>query len=163
MKIRYNFVCLIMFMLLGLAACTSPDEHIDAQFKTLPQVDSTLLYEYGAAYSSATGDCGGRFQDRWYGTSMSAADVRKVFLDYISHNGWSIWPEEVVEIWSQEGKDGLYRMGMDVFSDPASISQQQADYKLPSSVLIDTTHYQTIYLLSMTYRSSYAAKKCFGH
>lgn len=163
MKMRYHFICLIMCIGLGLAGCSSPDERIDAQFDTLPQVDSTLLYDYSAAYSSATGDCGGTFQDRWYGTSVSAEDVRNLYLDYLSRNGWSIWPEEVVEIWSQEGKDGLYRMGINIFSDPTSISQQQADYKLPSSVLIDATHYQTVYLLSMTYRSSYAAKKCFGH
>ena len=146
-----------------LSACTSPEDRLKSQFDTLPQVDSTLLYEYSAAYSSATGDCGGTFQDRWYGTSMSTEDVEKLYSDYLSRNGWIIWPEEVVEIWSRESDDGLYRIGVDVFPNSVEISQEQGDYQLPASVLVEASQYQTIYSLNMTYKTLYAAKKCFGH
>ena len=161
-KSHFSFFCLAILIAWLLPACTSSEERITAQFDTLPQIDSTILYEYSAAYSSATGDCGGTFQDRWYGTSMSAEDVEKLFSDYLSLNGWSIWPEEVIEIWSREDDDGLYRMSVDIFAEAAEISQEQASYKLPKSVLVEASQYQTIYLLSMTYKTLYAAKKCFG-
>lgn len=145
-----------------LSACVSPEERIKAQFDTLPQPDSTLLYEYSASSSSATGDCAGVFMHRWYGTAMSTEDVAKFYADYLANHGWGIRPEEVVEIWSREDKDGLYRIGVDVFVDPKAISQEQGDYQLPATVLLETSQHATVYLLSMTYMVPYATKKCFG-
>ena len=163
MKIIYRFLWLLIFTALGLVSCTSPEERINAQFDALPHVNSALLYQYGAAASSATGDCGGEFQHRWYGTAMSDQDVTNFYSDYFSDNGWSVRPEEVVEIWSREDDDGLYRIGVSVFTDPADISQEQGSYRLPTSVILEAAHDQTVYLVGMFYMTPYAAEKCFGH
>jgi hypothetical protein len=163
MKIRYHFACLIMFMVLGLASCASPEERINAQFDTLPQLDSILLYEYGATSSSATGDCGGVFLHRWYGTATSKEDVAKFYTDYLTNNGWSVWSGEAVEIWSRESDDGLYRIGVTVFDDSGDISQEQGNYQLPAMGLLAASQQETVYLLSMTYTVPRVAKKCFGH
>jgi len=166
MKLTKSHLCFFWLALLtvwALSSCASPEERIKAQFDTLPQPDSTLLYEYGDASSSATGDCSGVFLHRWYGTAMNKEDVAKFYTDYLTNNGWSIWSGEAVEIWSREGKDGLYRTHIDIFTDPKTISQEQGNYQLPETVLMETSQHPTIYLLSMTYMVSRAAKKCFGH
>jgi hypothetical protein len=163
MKIHYHFLWLLIFTVLGLVSCTSPEERINAQFDALPHVDSALLYQYGAAASSATGECGGDFQHRWYGTAISDRDVTKFYSTYLSDNGWSVRPEEVVEIWSREEDDGLYRIGVSVFTDPTDISHEQGSYRLPASVMLEAAHYQTVYLVSMFYMTPYATEKCFGH
>jgi hypothetical protein len=75
--------------------------------------------------------------------------------------GWSIWPEEVVEIWSKEGENGLYRVHIDVFADPAKISQQQGSYRFPDSEYAELSLQKTVYLLSITYMSSSEATECF--
>jgi len=162
-KSRFSFFWLALLMVWILSACVSPEEHIKAQFDALPQTDSTLLYEYSASFSSATGDCAGVFMHRWHGTAMSKEDVAKFYTDYLTNHGWSIRSEEVVEIWSREDEDGLYRTGVSVFTDPRTISQEQGDYQLPETVLLETSQHPTVYLLSMTYMVPYAAKKCFGH
>ena len=94
---------------------------------------------------------------------MSDQDVTNFYSDYFSDNGWSVRPEEVVEIWSREDDDGLYRIGVSVFTDPADISQEQGSYRLPASVILEAAHYQTVYLVSMFYMTPYAAEKCFEH
>jgi hypothetical protein len=157
-----HFSWLIFFMVLGLASCTSPDERINAQFDTLPLQDSIFLYQYGAASSSATGDCGGVFQHRWYGTATSQEEIANFYADYLSDNGWSILPGEAVKIWSRSGSDGLYRTGVTIFADSADISQEQGSYQLPEKTLLSFTEYRTIYILSMTYMSPRMAEKCFG-
>jgi hypothetical protein len=161
-KIRY-LSWLILFMVLGLASCISPDERINAQFDTLPQQDSILLYKFGAASSSATGDCGGVFQHRWYGTAMIKEDVAKFYAEYLTDNGWSVWSGEAVEIWSRESDDGLYRTGVSIFADTGDISQEQGSYQLPATVLLEASKYQTVYLLSMTYSVPRVAERCFEH
>lgn len=143
-------------------SCASAEDLLKAKFGTLPQVDATLLYEYGDVSSGATGKCIGIFFDRWYGTTLDAKTVAKIYSDGFAESGWSIRPDEVVEIWSIESEDGLYRAGLDTFSDPTAISQEQGGYKLPDAVLYDAVRYQTVYLLSMVYMSRYAADKCFG-
>jgi hypothetical protein len=152
-------VAVILYFVLS----PKPEQRLMAKFDTLPSTDSTLLYEYGDTSSSATGQCIGIFQDYWYGTALSSEDVINLYSDYFSKNGWNIRPEEVVKIWSQETDDGLYRTVIDVFADQAVISQEQGYYRLPDSVLLEATHYQTVYLLSMTYMSPLAAKRCFGN
>jgi len=146
-----------------LAACVSPEERIKAQFDTLPQTDSTLLYEYSASSSSATGDCAGVFMHRWYGTTISKKDVAKFYADYLTNHGWSIRSEGVGGIWNRENEDGLYRIAVDVIADPKAISQEQGNYQLPETFLLEASQHPTVYLLSMTYMVPYAAKKCFGH
>jgi len=162
MKLRRDHFGLAIVTALVLTSCVSAEERLNAKFDTLPQVASTLLYEYGAVSSGATGECIGTSLHRWYGTTLDAKTVAKIYSDGFAENGWSIRPEEVVEIWSTEGEDGLYRVGLDVFADPAVISQEQGSYKLPDSVLYDAVRYQTVYLLSMVYMSPSAADKCFG-
>jgi hypothetical protein len=163
LKVQYHYFRLVVLVLLGLVACTSPDEHIKTQFDTLPQPDSTLLYEYGAASSGATGDCGGVFLHRWYGTAMSKEDMTMFYADYLANSGWSIRSEDVVEVWSRESKEGLYRMVIDVFTDPQTISQEQGNYRLPATVLREAHQYQMVYLLSMIHAVPWVAKKCFEH
>jgi len=164
MKLRRGHFWLAIATATALVAtsCVSAEGRLNAKFDTLPQVDATLLYEHGDVSSGATGNCTVIFLDRWYGTTLDAKTVAKIYSDGFAENGWSIRPEEVVEIWSTEGDDGLYRVRLDVFADPTVISQQQVSYKLPDSVLYDAVRYQTVYLLSMVYMSPYAADKCFG-
>jgi len=145
-----------------LTSCVSAEERLNNKFDTLPEVESTLIYEYSDVFSGATGECHGTFLDRWFGTELDAETVSKLYSVAFSEKGWTIWPEEVVEIWSIEGDNGLYRAGLDVFADPTNISQQQADYRLSESVFRELSHYRTAYLLSMTYSSSSVVKRCFG-
>lgn len=163
MRSGYNHFWLAIATALALTSCISPEKRLSAKFDTLPPVASTLLYEYSAVSSGASGECKGTFLHRWYGTALDAETVAKIYSDGFVDNGWSIRPEEVVEIWSTESEDGLYRAGLDAFADPTSISQEQGSYKLPDSVLLDAVHYQTVYLLHMVYMSPSAADKCFGH
>ncbi len=162
MKSRYRSLWITMLLVFVLTSCVSAEERLNSKFDTLPEVDSTLVYEYGAEYSGATGRCTGVFLDRWYGTELDAETVLKLYSDGFLKDGWAIWPEDVVEIWSMESNDGLYRTGLDVFAESTSVSQEQADYRLPDSVFREFSHYRTVYLLSMTYRSSSVAKRCFG-
>jgi len=141
----------------------SPDKRINDQFEALPQINSTLLYEFSGVSSSATGECIGSFQVRWYGTAMNAEDIKKEYSGYLADNGWKIRLEEVVEIWSLETDDGLYRLGTSIFTNPDSISQEQGSYRLPDSILYEANRYHTVYTLSMVYASPYVAKKCSGH
>ena len=162
MKSQYSSFQIVLIGVFLSASCVSAEERLQAKFDTLPRIDSTLLYDYGGVSSSATGDCSGSFRVHWYGIAMSTEDVIKFYSDYLTDNGWRVLPEEVVEIWSQDSDDGLYRMGVDVFTDPGAISQEQGSYKLPNSVLHKFVNYQTVYLLSMTYMYPSASKKCFG-
>src|SRR5262245_8005252 len=139
MKHHHFLACFIIFAVLGLASCASPDERINTQFDNLPQADSTLLYKYGDASSSATGECSGVFQHRWYGTATSKGDVEKFYTDYLTDNGWSVWSGEAVEIWSQKESEGLYRIGVTVFTDPGDISQEQGSYQLPKTVWLEAS------------------------
>ena len=150
---------MLVFM---LTSCVSAEERLNSQFDALPEVDSILIYESSSVFSGATGRCKGTFLDRWYGTTLDAETVSKLYTESFSEKDWIIWPEEVVEIWSLESNDGLYRAHLDVFADPTSISQEQGSYRLPNSVSDELARYQTVYLLSMTYMSSSEAKKCFG-
>lgn len=143
-----------------LSACTSSEERIKAEFDKLPQTDSVLIYEHGNVSSSATGDCTGTVQDQWYGTTMYAETVAKLYSDYLADNGWSIRATEVVEVWSREGNDGLYRVGIDIFTDPKTIPSEQGSYELPASVLTTASQYPTVYRLSMFYMYPNVAKKC---
>ena len=136
MKLRLRAFCLVVATL-GLVSCTPPKERLISKFDALPQIDSVLLYEYSDAFYSASGECIGTFLDRWYGTSTSSEDVTKLYSASLPKNGWSIWPEDVVEIWSLQNSDGLYRTGVNVYNDPATISQQQADYQLPDSFYLE--------------------------
>jgi hypothetical protein len=161
-KLRFNYFWFAMLMVWSLSSCVSPEERLKDQFNMLPRLDSTLLYEYGATSSGATGDCIGVFEHRWYGTSTSNEDIAKFYTDYLNNNGWSIWSGEAVEIWSREQEDGLYRTGIDIFSDPKTISKEQGSYQLPTTVLLEASQHETVYLLSMTYMVPRVAKKCFG-
>jgi hypothetical protein len=160
-KSRFSFFWLAVLMV--LSACASPEERIKAQFDALPQVDSILLYEYSDSSSSATGDCAGVFLHRWYGTTRNEEDLTNLYTDYLTNNGWSIWSGESVEVWSREDEDGLYRTRLSVFTDPKTVSQEQGNYQLPTTVLLEASRHKTVYLLSMTYMVPRAAKKCFGH
>ena len=162
MKSRYGFLGIAILLILVLSSCVSAAGLLNSKFETLPKLDSTLLYEYGAVYSGATGRCAGTFSDRWYGTELDAETVSQLYSDGFLKDGWTIWPEDVVEIWSMEGKDGLYRVDLDIFVDPANISKQQYSYELPDLVFSELSHYRTAYLLSMTYRSLSMARRCFG-
>ena len=162
MKSRYRYLLITIVLVFVLTSCVSAEERLNKKFDTLPEVESTLIYEYSDVFSGASGRCHGTFLDRWYGTELDAETVSKLYTDSFSEKGWTIWPEEVVEIWSLESNDGLYRVGLDVFTDLADISQQQDGYKLSESVFRELSHYRTVYLLGMTYRSSSVAKRCFG-
>lgn len=161
MKPRYNSLWSAIVLVFMLTSCVSVEERLNSQFDALPKVDSTLIYEYSSVFSGATGRCKGTFLDRWYGTTLDAETVSKLYTDSFSKKGWNIWPEEVVDIWSLESNDGLYRVHLDVFADPASISQEQGSYRLSDLVSHELSRYQTVYLLGMTYMSSSEAKKCF--
>jgi hypothetical protein len=161
MKLHLGSFWIAIVMALGLISCVSAEDRLKAKFDTLPQVDATLLYEYRDVSSGATGECIGTFLDRWYGTTLDAETVEKIYSNSFVKTGWSIRPEEVVEIWSTEGEDGLYRASLDIFADPAVISQEQGGYKLPDSILHDAVSYQTVYLLGMVYMFPNVAQKCF--
>jgi hypothetical protein len=162
MKPRYSSIWIAILLVFVLTSCVSAKERLNNKFDTLPEVESTLIYEYTDVFSGATGRCTGKFVDRWYGTDLDAQTVSKLYSDAFSEKGWIIWPEEVVEIWSIEGDNGLYRAGVSVYADPNSISQEQADYRLPDSIFRELSHYRTVYLLSMTYSPSSVVKRCFG-
>jgi len=162
MRTRYVPLWIFMVLLFVLTSCVSAEERLNEKFETLPEVESILIYEYSSEYSGATGRCKGTLMDRWYGSEQDSETISKLYSDAFSEKGWIIWPEDVVEIWSIEGDNGLYRVGLDVFAEPASVSQEQASYRLPDSVFRELSQYRTVYLLSMTYRSSAVAKKCFG-
>jgi len=162
MKLYLGSFWLLAFVVIGLTSCASSEERLNSMFEALPQIDSTLLFEYSDTYSSATGECVGVFLDRWYGTSTTSEDVTALYFASLPKDGWNIWPEDVVEIWSLQNSDGLFRMTVDVYNDPGSISQQQANYQLPNSFYPEASHYRTVYLVSMTYRSPAAAERCFG-
>lgn len=153
---------LIVLLAFGLAACTSPEDLLTTQLDALPQ-DDVLLYKHTDTASGATGQCVGLFQDRWYGTALNAEEVVQRYVAYFPANGWQIWPSEVVEIWSQEDEAGLYRVSTTIYANLTDIDQEQGHYQLPDSLLLEAAQYQTIYLLSMTYMTPYAAEKCFGH
>ena len=146
-----------------LTSCTDPKTLLSAELDTFPNPNSTLLHEYGAVSSSATGDCIVTFMDRWYGTSINIEEITELFSTFFFENGWNIRSEEVVEIWSKKTKDGLYRVGLSTFTDPTAVSQEQGSYRLPDSVLQDFTQHQTIYLLGMTFMYPGPAEKCFGN
>lgn len=162
MKSRFGSLWIAMLVVFVLPSCVSAEEGLKSKFDTLPEIDSILVYEYSAEYSGATGRCTGVFLDRWYGTELNAETVSKLYSDSFLKDGWVIWPEDVVEIWSMESNDGLYRTGLDVFAEPISVSQEQADYRLPDSVFRELSRYRTVYLVSMTYRSLAVARRCFG-
>ena len=162
MKTRYVSLSIFIVFLFLLTSCVSAEVRLNKKFETLPEVESILLYESSSIYSGATGRCKGTFMDRWYGTEQDAETISKLYSDAFSEKGWTIWPEDVVEIWSVESDNGLYRAGLDVFAEPTSVSQEQASYRLPDSVFREFSHYRTVYLISMTYRSSSVAKRCFG-
>jgi hypothetical protein len=162
MESHSSFLWSAAVLLLMLTSCVSVEERLNRQFDALPRIDSSLIYESSSEFSGATGRCKGTFLDRWYGTALDAETVSKLYADSFSEKGWVIWPEEVVEIWSLESNDGLYRAHLDVFADPTGISQEQSSYRLSDSVFHELTQYQTVFLLGMTYMSSSEAKKCYG-
>ncbi len=140
----------------------SPEEHINAQFDTLPQADSTLLYEDGGTSFNAKRDCPRTFQIRWYGTTMYFSTVIKRYRDDFSHNGW--WADPMFDVWGLESADGAYRAGLYIVEDLKKISQEKEDhYKLPASVLAEAAHYRTVYYLDMDYARPDAVKKCRGY
>ncbi len=102
------------------------------------------------------------FLDRWYGTEMTSEEVAKKYQDDLASAGWAVFPEEVVEIWSKESKEGLYRIHMDIFADPKSVPPEQGSYKLPDSIMSVASKYKTVYLMGMTYMYPWVAKKCSG-
>jgi hypothetical protein len=162
MKMRYGLFCLVLAITLTLTSCVSAKNKLNAKFDTLPQIGSTLLYDYSAVFSGATAECRGTLLHRWYGAAIDAEAVTKLYSDSLAKNGWSIWPEEVIKIWSIEGQDGLFRVGVDTFTAADNISKEQGSYQLPDSVLLEATNYQTIYLINMVYMSPSEAKSCFG-
>jgi hypothetical protein len=162
MKSYHKYLWTAVLLVFGLTSCVSAEERLNTKFDTLPEIDSTLVYEYSAEYSGATGGCTGTFLDRWYGTKLDAETVSELYSDSFLKDGWVIWPEDVVEIWSMESKDGLYRVDLDVFADPTHVSKQQYSYRLPDSDFRELSHYRTVYVLSMTYRSLSVARRCFG-
>ena len=162
MKPRYSSIWIVIFLVFVLTSCVSTEERLNNKFDTLPDVESTLIYEYTDVFSGATGQCHGTFMVRWFGTDLETQTVSKLYSDAFSEKGWVIWPEEVVEIWSIEGDNGLYRAGVSVYEDPTSISQEQGSYILPDSVFRELSRYRTVYLLSITYSSSSVVKRCFG-
>jgi len=162
MMSRFSSLWITIVIVLVLTSCVSAEERLNNKFDTLPEVESTLIYEYTDVFSGATGQCHGTFLVRWFGTDLDAETVSKLYSDGFSEKGWIIRPEEVVEIWSIEGDHGLYRTRPSVFVDPTGISQEQGSYRLPDSVFRELPRYRTVYLISMTYSSSSVAKRCFG-
>jgi hypothetical protein len=162
MSSRYSFLWIKVVLLLILTSCVSTEERLSNKFNTLPEVESTLLYEYSDVFSGASGRCHGTFLARWFGTKLDAKTVSKHYSDAFLEKGWVIWPEDVVEIWSIEGDNGLYRAGSSIFADPTSVSQEQGSYRLPVSVFHELSRYRTVYLISMTYSSLSVVRKCFG-
>ena len=162
MKSRYSSLWIAIFLVFVLASCVSVEERLNNKFDTLPEVESTLIYEYTDVFSGATGQCHGTFLVRWFGTDLDAETVLKLYSDAFSEQGWIIRPEDVVEIWSIEGDKGLYRAGSSAFADPTVISQEQGSYRLPDSVFRELPRYRTVYLITITYSSSSVVKRCFG-
>lgn len=162
MKSRFSFLWIIIVSIWVLTSCVSTEERLNNKMDALPEVESTLIYDYTDLGSGATGQCPSTLLVRWFGTELDAETVSKLYSDAFSEQGWIIWPEDVVEIWSIEGDNGLYRGGLSVYVDPTGISQEQGSYRLPDSVFRELSRYRTVYLLSMTYMSSSEAKKCYG-
>ena len=160
---RLKSVIYFLAILTMLTSCTDPKTLLSVELDTFPNPKSTLLYEYSAVSSSATGDCSGTFMHRWYGTSINIEEITEIFSNFFFENDWNIRPGEAVEIWSKKNKEGLYRAGLSTYTDPSAISQEQGSYRLPDSVLQDFTQHQTIYLLGMTFMYPRPAEKCFGN
>jgi hypothetical protein len=155
---RIGIALVVVFL---LTSCISGKEHLKKKLDTLPNLKSTEIFTHSSEFSGATGRCKGTLLDTWYGTDLASEDILESYRNYFIKEGWAIWPDEVVEIWSLESSDGLYRIHIDAFTDPANIPQQQSSYTLPDSVSDELTRYKTVYLLNMTHMSSSNYKKCF--
>lgn len=161
MKLQREYLWMALVLISLLTSCTSDEERLSAQFDALPEVKSVLLYQHSSEFSGAAGRCKGTLLDRWYGTDLEPKIISELYEEHLLAKGWSIWPEEVVEIWSKEGENGLYRVHIDVFADPANISQQQGGYRFPDSEYAELSLHKTVYLLNVTYMSSSEATECF--
>ena len=157
MKSNCKFAVLLASVLLILTSCSSVEEQIRVEFDTLSPPNSTLLYEYTDTYSGATGDCAGRFIDRWYGSEIAYKDLVEMYEDQLSNRGWVLWPENVARIWRKQSQTGLFSLHIQAFTDEDTIL-----YELPASFLHEAANYPTVYVISLTYKSSSAAKRCFG-
>jgi len=155
-------VALILATTLCLASCISIEKEIIHKLDEFPDADSKLIYEYIGTTGGATGDCIGLFTDRWYGTLLSAEEINEQYTIYLQENGWEIWPDEVVEIWSQEVDEGLYRFGINIFPDSNSFAQERGSYRLPDHVIQEAREYSIVYHTTMIFMTQKSANRCFG-
>ncbi len=161
MKLAYKILGLVSSLLLATVACVSSESLIDTEYETLKHPASTLKYEYSFTTSSATGKCVGNAIDRWYGTQEEHGNVLEFFEQQLSGNGWEIWPEDVVQIWRKEDKDGIFTLSLYVFANGEEIDPNRAYYTLPDSILFQATDYQTVYVITLSHMSSADATRCF--
>lgn len=123
--------------------------------------DTTLIYEYQDAYSSATGDCAGMFIDRWYGSEMSYENIVKSYeKKFLDDGNWALRPEDATRIWRKQTQNELFSISIEAFTNQNESNPLHV-YDLPDSLLQATTNYSTVYGISLSYMSKYSAKKCF--
>jgi hypothetical protein len=161
MKSNCKFAVLLTSALLILVSCSSAEEQIRTEFDTLSPPNSTLLYEYTDTSSSATGDCAGMFIDRWYGSEIAYSDLVGMYEDQLWGEGWVLWPEDVVRIWRKQGQTSLFSLHMQELTDQ-DMGNPVGLYELPASFLLEAANYPTVYAISLSYMSNFAAKRCFG-
>ena len=158
---NYKVLGVLASLLLTMASCSSPEEEIRSEFDAFSSSNSTLLYEYKDSSSSATGDCAGMFIDRWYGSEVSYSDIVKMYEDQLPKRGWTLWPEDVVRIWRKQTQAGLFSWHIEAFAGE-STTDPQGEHELPDSFLREAANYSTVYVISVTYKGNFAAKRCFG-
>ncbi len=161
MNVNYKVLGILASLFLTLAACSSPEEEIRREFDAFPPSNSTLLYEYKDSESGATGDCAGMFIDRWYGSEVAYNDLVKTYEDQLPKKGWTLWPEDVVRIWRKQTQASLFSWHIEAFTGK-STTDLHGYHKLPDSLLREAANYSTAYVVSVSYMSSFAAKRCFG-
>jgi hypothetical protein len=163
MKSGFEFLGLLICAWLLCVSCTSPEEKTRTEFNTnvFSVPDTTLLYEYTATSSSATGSCAGMFIDRWYGSELSYKSiVERYEKNLVAAKDWVLWPEDVARIWRKQTQNELFSVSIEALTSQDT-SNPLGLYDLPASLLQTRRKYPTVYGISLRYLSKYGAEKCF--
>ena len=155
---------LFVILLMTLASCASPSEHLEAEYDKLSHPDATLLYEHADTSSSATGACAGPFVDGWYGSEIAGEELLQKYRDRLMANGWSYWSEG--QTWRKEVEGGLFGGGLfslyvRVLPTGKPIDAGRGHYTLPDSVIQEAIRYETVHSVHIKYMTNYAVKNCF--
>lgn len=159
-KLAYKtFLGVLVCIFLVLTSCRSTEEKIKAEVKTLSLPNSTLLYEFTDTYSGATGNCAGRFIDRWYGSETEYNNLIKVYEDQLLQEGWTLWPEDVVKIWRKQSQIGLFSIYTQTLTSQHT-SNPRGQYDLPESFWLEAANYPTVYVVSISYMDAVHTRRC---